>query len=81
LTPSVSETKTGQRRGLDADWPQLVAGDLIGGSDYTYMIYSSTRIRWWPLHGRKKHKSSSPTTMADGSYGAAVRRPTLAKAR
>ena len=62
-------------------WWFLAYGDLAGGSDYTYMIYSSTHIWWWPLHGRKKHVSSSLTTMADSCDGVAVRRPTPAKAR
>ena len=61
--------------------PELADGEFAGGSDYTYMIYSSTHTRWWPLHGWKKHRSSSPTTMADGGDGAAVRRPTPAKAK
>ena len=59
----------------------LADGELAGGTDYTYVIYSSTRTRWWSLHGRKKHGSSSPMTMADGSDGTAVRLPTPAKAR
>ena len=66
---------------LDTGWLRLIAGELAGGSDYTYSIYSSIRIRWWSLHGRKKHGSTSPTTMAGGSDGAAVRQPTLAKSQ
>ena len=58
----------------------LADGELVGGRDYTNVIYSSSRTRWWSLHGRKKHGSSSPTTMADGGDGAVVRRPTSAKA-
>jgi len=57
----------------------LADGELVDGRDYTYMIYSSSRTRWWSLHGRKKHRSSSPMTMADDGVGVAVRRPSPAK--
>ena len=62
-------------------WWFLADDELTGGSDYSYMIYSSARTRLWSLHGQKKHESSSLTTMADDGDGAAVRRPTPTKAK
>ena len=56
-------------------WWFLADDELTGGSDYSYMIYSSARTRLWSLHGQKKHGSTSPTTMAGGGDGAAVRWP------